>query len=133
MKGDSPRAHSRAVKKKNMKTNKKNKNTETPGLENRIAQPRNQSNTTAQQAQASSTWRAVFFRGPEQTKDKTGADVQRWSVYVGDDQGQPVKTVYGVYDFRRASSLARVMSAERKLELINEAHPPVEVEEAAAA
>ena len=135
MKGDSPRAHSRAVKKKNMKTNKKNKitKTETPGLENRIAQRSNQTNTTAQQAQASSSWRAVFFRGPEQTKDKTGADVQRWSVYVGDDQGQPVKTVYGVYDFRRASSLARVMSAERKMELINEAHPPLEVEQAAAA
>jgi hypothetical protein len=132
MKGDSPRAHSRAVKKKNMKTNKKNKNTETPGLENRIAQRSNQTNTTAQQAKASSTWRAVFFRGPEQTKSAAGADVQRWSVYVGDDQGQPVKTVYGVYDFRRASSLARVMSAERKLELINEAQPPVEVAEVAA-
>jgi hypothetical protein len=120
MKGDSPRAHSRAVKKKNMKTNNQNKNNETPGLMNRIAQSTNQA------------FRAVFFRGPEQAKDKTGADVQRWSVYVGDDQGEPVKTVYGVYNFRRASSLARVMSAERKLELINEAHPPIEVEAAAA-
>jgi hypothetical protein len=115
-----------------MKTNNQNQKNETPGLENRIAQPSNQSNTTAQQAQASSTWRAVFFRGPEQTKNKAGADVNRWSVYVGDEHGEPVKTVYAVDDFKRASGLARVMSSDRKLELIHEAHPPVELEAAAA-
>ncbi len=80
----------------------------------------------------SQAWRAVFFRGPEQSKDKTGADVQRWSVYLGDEHGQPINTVYGVYDFRRASGLAKVMATDRKLELIHEAHPPIEVEAATA-
>ena len=87
---------------------------------NRIAQSTNQA------------FRAVFFRGPEQKKNKEGVEVPVWNVYLGDEHGQPVATVYGVYDFRRASSLARVMSAERKLELIHEAHPPVEAEAAAA-
>jgi hypothetical protein len=120
MKGDSPRAHSRAVKKKNMKTNNQNQNSETPGLMNRIAQS------------SSQAWRGIFFRGPEQTKNKAGAEVNRWSVYVGDEHGEPVKTVYAVDDFRRASGLAKVMATDRKLELIHEAHPPVELEAVAA-
>ncbi|MGZ4972763.1 MAG: hypothetical protein ACXWDN_08390 [Limisphaerales bacterium] len=96
-----------------MKTNKQNKNTkaETPGLMNRIAQS------------SSEAFRAVFFRGPESTRNKDGDEIPVWNVFLGDEHGEPVRTVYGIYDFKRAESLAKVMSSDRKLELIHEAQP----------
>ena len=89
---------------------------------NRIAQ--SSSETSAEQkAQASSAWRGIFLRGPQSTRNKDGDEVPVWNVYLGDDNGEPVRTVYGVYDFKKAQSLANVMSSDRKLELINEAQP----------
>jgi hypothetical protein len=92
-----------------MKTN--NKNTES-GLQNRIAQSGKQ---------AAKAWRAIFFRGPQPAQNKDGDEIPLWSVYLGDEEGEPVRTVYGMHSFKKAESLAKVMAEDRKLELIHEA------------
>ena len=66
-------------------------------------------------------WRGIFFRGPQVAKTNTGSKVSTWSVYQGDDQGQPAGRIYEIKDFMRAHNLAQNMSNDRELELINEA------------
>lgn len=70
-------------------------------------------------------WRGVFFEGPHSAQDRQGKKKPEWLVYVGYEQGAPVRTVYHVGDFNKAESLARVMSHDRNLELIAEAQPAV--------
>lgn len=66
-------------------------------------------------------WRGVFFFGPEPVQDKEGEEQPSWAVFVGDEDGNPIKTVYHVHNFKRALGLARLMAQDRRLELINEA------------
>jgi hypothetical protein len=42
-------------------------------------------------------------------------------IYVGDEEAEPVSTVYHVYNFARAQALAQRMAQDRRLELIHEA------------
>lgn len=67
--------------------------------------------------------RAVFFDGPHSKPDPKGEKDEQpfWTVYVGRDWGDPVKTVYQVNTFSRAASLAQAMAADRNLELVNDA------------
>jgi hypothetical protein len=44
-----------------------------------------------------------------------------WVVYVGDEEAEPVSTVYHVYNFARAQALAERIAQDRRLELIHEA------------
>ena len=82
--------------------------------------------TTARNNNANNTntaekpWRGIFLRGPEHIKTNTGKEVTMWSVYQGDDQGNPAGRVYEVKDYMRAEKLAQVMSHDRELELFNE-------------
>jgi len=64
-------------------------------------------------------WRGIFFFGPEPIQDKEGEEQPSWAVFVGDEDGNPIRTVYHVGNFRRALGLARLMATDRKLELIN--------------
>ena len=93
-------------------------------LKNSPAQ-KTESSSVAPKAQdkqaAAAAWRGIFFRGPASRQDKEGEEQPEWHVFLGDDQGEPVRTVYHVHSFKRAESLARVMSTDRKLELIAEA------------
>jgi len=66
-------------------------------------------------------WRGVFCLGPEPTQDKDGEEIPSWAVFVGDEHGEPLFKVYHVNNFKRALGLARLMSQDRSLELINEA------------
>jgi len=66
-------------------------------------------------------WRGVFCFGPEPTQDKDGEEIPSWAVFVGDEHAHPVFKVYHVNNFKRALGLARLMSKDRRLELINEA------------
>ena len=70
-------------------------------------------------------WRGVFFDGPFAKEDPKQEQPEKpfWTVYVGRDWNEPVRTVYQVNNFKRAESLARVMSTDRNLELIAEAMP----------
>ncbi len=72
---------------------------------------------------ARSQWRGVFFDGPQSDRDQEGDEVPVWFVYVGDEDAAPVGTVYSVYSYTYAAELARSMSRERNLELIDEAMP----------
>ena len=82
--------------------------------------------TTARNNNANNTntaekpWRGIFLRGPQMIKTNTGKEVTMWSVYQGDDQGNPAGRVYEIKDYTRAEKLAQVMSHDRELELINE-------------
>jgi hypothetical protein len=69
--------------------------------------------------------RAIFFDGPFSKQDPKGERDEQpyWTVYVGFDWGQPVRTVYEVNSFKRAETLAQAMSTDRKLELVAEALP----------
>ena len=75
----------------------------------------NNANNTAQKP-----WRGIFLRGPQMIKTNTGKEVAMWSVYQGDDKGNPAGRVYEVKDYTRAEKLAQVMSHDRELELFNE-------------
>ena len=72
-------------------------------------------------------WRGVYFDGPQPDQDPEGEDGGPcgshpvWVVYVGDEEAEPVSTVYHVYDFARAQALAERIAQDRRLELIHEA------------
>jgi hypothetical protein len=78
-----------------------------------------------QNAPATEPQRAIFFDGPFSKQDPKGErdESPYWTVYLGHDWGDPVRTVYQVNSFKRAESLAQAMSHDRKLELIHEALP----------
>ena len=68
-------------------------------------------------------WRGVFLDGPQPDQDHEGEEIPVWIVYVGDEDAEPVGTVYHVYNFARAQALAERMAKDRRLELIHEATP----------
>src|SRR5512135_2023371 len=66
-------------------------------------------------------WRGVYFDGPQPDQDHEGEEIPVWVVYVGDEEAEPVSTVYHVYNFARAQALAERIAQDRRLELIDEA------------
>ena len=104
-----------------MKTNTQNKNTET-GLQDRIAQVSSQTSMSHQEILAE-TFRAIFFRGPQPKRNHDGDEIPIWFVFLGDTDGQPVRTCYELHSYRKAEALAKEMADDRKLELIHEAQP----------
>jgi hypothetical protein len=66
---------------------------------------------------------AVFCDGPEPDRNHDGDEIPVWSVYVGDDQADPVDTVYSLHDYIAAVHLAARIAEDRRLELVNEAMP----------
>jgi hypothetical protein len=68
-------------------------------------------------------WLGVFFDGPQPDQDHEGEEIPVWLVYVGDEEAEPVDTVYHVYSFARAQALAEHIAKDRRLELIHEATP----------
>jgi len=68
-------------------------------------------------------FRAVYFDGPEADQDREGEEIPVWLVYVGDDEAEPVGTVYRFHQFQAAERLASQMAQDRRLDLIHEASP----------
>ena len=66
-------------------------------------------------------WRGVFFDGPQPNQNADGDEIPVWLVYEGDEEAEPVGTVYTLLSFKAADSLARRMANDRRLELIHEA------------
>jgi len=66
-------------------------------------------------------WRGVFFDGPQSDQDREGEEIPVWVVYVGDQDAEPVGTVYHCHDFKVAETLAKRMAKDRQLELVHEA------------
>lgn len=64
---------------------------------------------------------AVFFDGPQSDIDRDGEEIPMWVVYVGDDDANPIGTVYHFHNFDSARGLADKMSRDRRLELVCEA------------
>ncbi len=73
--------------------------------------------------QKTPAWNGVFFDGPEAEQDREGEEIPVWHVYVGTEDAEPVSTVYRVFSFTKAQSLAQAMSKDRRLELVAEAQP----------
>lgn len=67
--------------------------------------------------------RAVFFDGPQSDQNRDGDEIPVWSVYVGDEDGIPVDSVYRCLSFSAAQQLAHRIAEDRGLELIAEAMP----------
>jgi len=72
-------------------------------------------------AQNTGPWRGIFFDGPQADTDAAGDEVPVWCVYVGDEEAEPVNTVYWSWSFSFAQDLAQRMARDRRLELIAEA------------
>ena len=72
---------------------------------------------------SSRTWRGVFFEGPHSDQDQEGEEIPVWYVWVGDAEANPIGKVYKVHSYTYAASLARCISRERRLDLIDEAMP----------
>lgn len=68
-------------------------------------------------------WRGVFFDGPQSDQNHDGDEIPVWFVYVGDEDAEPVGKVYKFHAFKAAEELARQISRDRHLELIQEAMP----------
>jgi hypothetical protein len=68
-------------------------------------------------------WRGIFFEGPQSDQNADGDEIPVWFVFVGDEDSNPVLTVYQCHKFKSAEALARRMSRDRNLELISEAMP----------
>ena len=68
-------------------------------------------------------WRGIFLDGPQPDVDDEGEEIPVWVVYVGNDDGDPVGTVYRLHHFKSAELLACRMAEDRDLEIIHEALP----------
>ena len=68
-------------------------------------------------------WRGIFLDGPQSDVDDEGEEIPVWTVFVGNDNGDPVGTVYRLHHFKSAELLANRMAEDRNLELIHEAMP----------
>ena len=66
-------------------------------------------------------FRAVYFDGPQPDQDQDGEEIPAWVVYVGDEEADPVGTVYTLHHFKSAELLAYRMAEDRRLDLIHEA------------
>ena len=68
-------------------------------------------------------YRAVYFDGPQPDRDAEGEEIPAWVVYVGDQDADPVGTVYTLHHIKSAELLAQRMAEDRRLDLIHEASP----------
>lgn len=68
-------------------------------------------------------WRGVFFEGPQPDQNRDGDEIPVWFVFIGDEEANPVSTVYHCHKFKPAEGLAKRMARDRRLELIHEAMP----------
>ena len=68
-------------------------------------------------------YRAVYFDGPSADQDHQGEEIPAWIVYIGDDEAEPLGTIYKCHDYAEAERLARRISNERGFDLIHEASP----------
>lgn len=75
-----------------------------------------------QQQQQQQQPNAIYFNGPDHEQDKHGEDIPIWYVFFGDHMAQPLGKVYCVLNYGRAETLAKRMSRDRSLELVNDAN-----------
>jgi len=68
----------------------------------------------------------VFFDGPHSDRNHDGDKIPAWSVYVGDEEAEPVAKVYWFHDYAAAQALARCMARDRRLEFITK-HPRLDL------
>ena len=60
-------------------------------------------------------WRGVFFEGPHPDQNRDGDEIPVWVVFVGDEEANPVSTVYHCHKFNPAEGLAKRMARDRRL------------------
>ncbi len=66
---------------------------------------------------------AVYCDGPFPTTDRDGDEVPEWTVFAGDQDAEPVGTVYRCSTWSGAVSLAAKMARDRRLSLEDESMP----------
>ena len=66
-------------------------------------------------------YRAVYFDGPQPEQNHDGDEIPVWLVYVGDEDSDPVGTIYKCHDFTAAEKLAHRMAHDRRLDLHHDA------------
>ena len=55
-------------------------------------------------------WRGIFLDGPQSDVDAEGEEIPVWTVYVGNDDADPVGTVYRLHHYKSAELLAYRMA-----------------------
>jgi hypothetical protein len=68
-------------------------------------------------------FRAVYFDGPSADQDHEGEEIPVWTVYVGDDEAEPVSHLQHFRSFQIAEDVAKHLAATRHIDLIHEASP----------
>jgi len=48
-------------------------------------------------------WHGIFFDGPQPDLDPEGEEIPVWVVFVGNDDADPVGTVYRLHHYKSAS------------------------------
>jgi hypothetical protein len=89
--------------------------------ERRLANHLGAANWRSRRGTPASPWRGVFFDGPRPDQGEDGEEVPVWVVFIGDEDAEPVGTVYRCRSFALGEGLARRMAKDRRLELIQEA------------
>ena len=74
-----------------------------------------------QETAAPGPWRGIFFDGPQPDTNAEGDEIPVWVVYVGDDEAEPVGTIYHAYSYNKGQHLAHRMAQDRRLELVDDA------------
>ena len=82
---------------------------------NQLNQTYDKHNNTIQQSKQPSLARNLLSRSPRLLKTQKGREIPEWSVYQGDDQGNPAGRVYQLRDHQRAETLAQAMSQRQGL------------------
>lgn len=68
-------------------------------------------------------YRAVYFDGPQPEQNHDGDEIPVWLVYVGDEDADPVDSIYKCHSYTAAEKLAQSMAHDRRLDLQHDATP----------
>ena len=71
-------------------------------------------------------WRGIFFDGPQPDLNPKARKFPSGSFYVGNEDGDPVSTVYHCHKFKSAEGLAKRMARDRRL---NSSTKPCRIED----
>lgn len=66
---------------------------------------------------------AIYAAGPDSATDRYGDEYPVWSVFAGDDDGEPTGKIYTTFSIGAAEDLARKMGRDRNLPVEMELSP----------
>ncbi len=71
----------------------------------------------------SAQWRGVFFDGPQSDQNPDGDEIPVWTVYIGDEEANPISNLRTFHNYDIASEQAEHLARRWNLELVQDAMP----------